>query len=178
MNMNLIFVLLLALGTDIPDGSLLYIENGNKTVQRYTDSTITHVALIIKIDNEPWVYEATSPKVRKIKLSDYYLEVEKHNKKKKKEKDKWKIWFSYPKRELFPEESKKLRDYLDSQVGRKYSVNSYLNEEPGRGIHCCELVGNALRLINFKYTDRPCTDSPIDVWRKTKTFYFSPFLSK
>lgn len=159
----------------VPDGSLLYIENGNKTVQRYTESSITHVAIIINIDNEPWVYEADKPKVRKIKLFDYYNEVEKHNKKKK-EKDKWKVWVASPKLNISEKSKKKLKEYLDSQIGRKYSVNSYLYEEVGEGIHCCELVGNALKLIGVNYTDSSHTDSPIQVWNKTAKFYEKPII--
>lgn len=172
--MNLFFALFFA-ATAIPDGSLFYIENGNKTVQRYTDSKITHVAIIVNINNEPWVYEADKPEVRKIRLLDYYSEIEKYNKKKK-EKNKWKVWISHPKKIISEKQKNKLKEYLDSQIGRKYSVDSYLYDEPGKGIHCCEMVGNALKLIGCNCTDSSHTDSPIEVWTKTQKFYEKPIL--
>ena len=67
-----------------------------------------------------------------------------------------------------------MKEYLDAQIGRKYSIESYLYEEPGKGIHCCEIVGNALKLIGTNYTNSSHTDSPIEVWKKTQKFYDKP----
>ena len=93
--MNYALLFLIALNVTPEDGSLLFIENGNRIVQNHTDSTITHVAIIFKNDDDFWVYEAVQPKVRKIKLADYYLEIEKINTRKK-EKRKLKVWISNP----------------------------------------------------------------------------------
>ena len=64
---------------DIPDGSLLFVEGGSNAVMTHTNSPYSHVALIFNIDEEPWVYEAVKPVVRKIKLSDYSYSLKKNN---------------------------------------------------------------------------------------------------
>jgi hypothetical protein len=37
-----------------------------------------------------------------------------------------------------------MRHYLDEQIGRRYSVRSYLRGEEGTGIHCAELASHTL----------------------------------
>jgi hypothetical protein len=150
------------------DGSILFVENGNRIVQRNTNSTLTHVATIVIIDDEPWVYEAVPPKVRKIRLSEYYQEINKINKRKK---IKLKVWIANPKNEITKEQKEKYLEYLESQIDRKYSVLSYVNGEENFGIHCCEMTGNALDILGNHYTENPKIDSPRDVWVKTKEIY-------
>jgi hypothetical protein len=58
-------ILATALLASCPDGTLLFIEGGNRIVENETDSPYTHVAMIFNIDDEPWVYEAEPPRVRK-----------------------------------------------------------------------------------------------------------------
>jgi hypothetical protein len=35
-------------------------------------------------------------------------------------------------------------EYLDEQLGRRYSVRNYVRSKPGDGIHCAELASNTL----------------------------------
>lgn len=164
-------LLLAAISITPQDGSLLFIENGNRIVQNHTDSSITHVAVILKEDDDFWVYEATPPKVRKVKLDEYLSEVKEINRHKKKERKKLKVWIANPNKPLTTKQHKAMKEYFDKQMGRRYSVNSYLNGTPGDGIHCCEITGYAFEAAGLKYSDNPCTDSPWDVWKKTKPSY-------
>lgn len=164
------FLLVAALTITPSDGSLLFVENGNQVVQNHTDSTLSHVAIILKEGNDFWVYEATPPKVRKILLSDYYAEVKKINNKKK-ESRQMKLWMANPSTPFTATQKETMKKYLDGELGRRYSISSYLNGRPGKGIHCGELVGNALRLANLKFTDNTCQDDPWDVWDKTQKLY-------
>lgn len=168
--MNYALLFLIALNVTPEDGSLLFIENGNRIVQNHTDSTITHVAIIFKNDNDFWVYEAVQPKVRKIKLADYYLEIEKINTRKK-EKRKLKVWISNPNDPLTEIQKELAKTYLEKQIGRKYSIAGYLEEIPVKGIHCCELVGETLVLMKINFSDNTSKDDPWSVWKKTKPFY-------
>jgi hypothetical protein len=171
INITMNTLLLLAALTFIPqDGCLLFVENGNRIVQNQTDSTVTHVAIIFKEENDFWVYEAVKPKVRKIKLDDYYLEIDKLNRHKREEK-KRKVWLSNPDKPFNKQQIETMKKYLEDQIDRRYSVQSYLDKESGPGIHCCELTGEALLKANIKFTELPCADSPWDVWKKTKPFY-------
>lgn len=160
-------LLLVTLTFTPQDGSLLFIEGGNRIVQNNTDSTFTHVAIILKENDTFWVYEAVKPKVRKIKLDDYYVEIKQLNSRKK--KNQRKVWIANPNTPLTKNQKTSIKNYLEKQLGRKYSVASYLSESPTDSIHCCELVGEALS--DLEYTKNPCADAPIDVWKKTLKFY-------
>ena len=37
-----------------------------------------------------------------------------------------------------------MREYLNSQLGRRYSVKNYVVGQPGDGVHCAELAANTL----------------------------------
>lgn len=156
--------------TAIPeDGSLLFIENGNKTVQKVTDSNLTHVAIIFKENEKFYVYEAVPPKVRKIELDEYYKEIEKLNKRHK--NNQRKVWFAYPNKPFSDAEKEKMIDFLNLQIGRKYSVSSYLNAESNKKIHCGELVEETLNQAGYNVSKKPYIDAPIDVWNNTKKIY-------
>lgn len=170
ITMTKILLLLVALTIAPKDGSLLFIENGNRIVQNHTDSSITHVAIILKENDDFWVYEAVPPKVRKIKLDSYLLEIQKINSRKK-ERHKMKVWIANPNEPLTGDQKKSMKEYLDKQINRKYSVGSYIDGTPGSGIHCCEITGYAFEAAGLKYSDNPCSDSPWDVWQKTKPSY-------
>ncbi len=154
----------------IPNATLLFIENGNKLVQSQTGSKITHIAVVINIENEPWVYEADKPRVRKIKLEDYKAEIIKKNNKKK-EKDRMSVLLAEPKNEFSSEEINKLKEYFDSQMGRKYSVKSYLTEEEEKGIHCCEMTATGFNIIGKQVSNNPCAETPIELFHKFKKFH-------
>src|SRR5262245_56318638 len=65
---------------ELPDGTLLFLENCNSIVQRTTHGEIAHVALVFHDGIESWVYEATPAKVRRVKLDDYFVELAQLNK--------------------------------------------------------------------------------------------------
>jgi len=156
------FILVAALTTIIPqDGSLLFVENGDRVVQWHTDSTVTHVAIILKENDDFWVYEAVPPEVRKIKLTEYLSEIQKMN--------RIKIWIANPNEQLTQIQHNQMKKYLDKQIGRKYSIKSYIRGSPGKCIHCCELTGFAFRIAGLTYSENPCSDCPWDVWIKTKS---------
>lgn len=167
--MKTLFLILAFFTTTPEDGSLLFIENGNRLVQSQTDSTITHVGIIFKKDEKTWVYEAVPPKVRKIEFSEYLDELENINKHHK--RNQRKLWIAAPDKPLTNDQRSKIVNYLDKQIDRKYSVGSFVNGSPGNGIHCGELIGEAFNQTNLGFTKQPCTDSPWDVWIKTKSIY-------
>ena len=166
-----IFVLLCGQVKSEPqDGSLLFIENGNRIVQRNTDSPITHVGIILKEKDSFVLYEAVPPKVRKINLQDYYKEIDEFNKNRR-SKRKVTIWIANAKEPLTDTQKKGAKEYLESQLDRSYSISSYINGFPGRGIHCGELVTETLDRIGIHYAETSCIVSPGDIWEKIKPFY-------
>jgi len=123
---------------DYKDGTLFVIKNGNRTVQLVTKSPYTHMAVIFKEDGKYYVYESAYKKgVRKVRLNDYMNLV-------KAEADErcLSMYVMQPKIRWTPSQRKKMLDYLHSQLGRRYSVRSYIKGRPMKGIHCSELIAN------------------------------------
>ena len=163
-----ILLMLTALSITPQDGSLVFFENGNQFVQNQTQSSLTHVGTIVLQAAEPWVYEAVMPKIRKIKLADYCEEIRRGNIKKN---PKIKVWIANPNQTFTDEQKREYFEYLENQLGRRYSLASYLDGRSHNGIHCCELTGNALKRLGLNYTQNSGRDDPFDVWKKTKQFY-------
>lgn len=66
----------------------------------------------------------------------------------------------------------KFKSYLDSQVGRSYSLQSYVQGFPSdKGVHCCELVSNALIKSGIDFSSNPCRETPIKIWNKDSPLY-------
>ena len=154
----------------IENGSLLFVANGNNIVQTHTNSTLTHVGVVLNNNGDPWFYDAIPPKVRKIKLADYIEEIKKENNKKK-AKVKLIVWIARPDHPLNQTEYKIMKKYLESQIGKPYSIDSFVLGAPGNGVHCCEMTGKAFEVIDRSYTANPGADSPVSVWKKTKDFF-------
>lgn len=143
--------------SDLDDGTLLFIKNGRGIVQRYTNSEYTHVGIIFNEDGEPWVYEATPPRVRKVKLSTYYREMIEWNDKHRDDDDETpaELWIYRPLVPYSEEQVRDMRTYLQSQMGRRYSIGSYLFNQVRKGCHCSELTSNTLNrtgLFQFRQT--------------------------
>jgi len=155
--------------TDIPDGTLLFVEGGNKLVRDFTDSPYSHVAVIFNIDGEPWVYEAIKPRVRKIKLDDYMKEIQKENEESEK---LMKVWIRRPK---VPIDTKAMREYSEKMLGTKYSISSYLTGEPRKNhIHCGELTARTMLAGTMQVHGNPCTKSPQGIMNLCRPYYHEP----
>ena len=64
------------LGTDVPEtGTILYLEHSNLVVERVTGSPLSHVAMVVQISGQPWIYEATPAEVRRVALANYLGEI-------------------------------------------------------------------------------------------------------
>lgn len=122
------------------DGSLLFSQNSKKAVEEWTDSVITHVAIVVNLDGEPWVFEAAPPKVRRVRLTTYYQEVGLENK--TRDDDKIRLWLLPPNEPYSQAQANEIRSYLRSQDKRRYSIRNYVRKKPGDGIHCAEMAGN------------------------------------
>tara|TARA_Y100000034_G_scaffold33124_2_gene40641 strand:+ start:101 stop:748 length:648 start_codon:yes stop_codon:yes gene_type:complete len=158
-------VLATALLTSCPDGSLLFIEGGNRIVENETDSPYTHVAMIFNIDKEPWVFEAEPPRVRKVRFSEYVREVEKQNIKNGRQ---MKLWLMKPKIPFDRSEVLKMRVYLENQIDREYSIWSYVQGRVGDGIHCAELTTRTLLRGGINLRGNPCRQFPAGIMYKAQ----------
>src|SRR5262245_5147994 len=138
---------------ELPDGTLLFLENCSSVVERATHGEIAHVALVFGDQGQQWVYEATPAKVRRVRLDDYLIDLARSNRRRK-EADEIRAFALRPDPEYVPDEVAKMRTYLDSQLGRRYSVKNYVRGKPYDGIHCAELTSSTLNASGrYAYAD-------------------------
>lgn len=164
---GMFLVAILALTLPLPDGTLIYLEHSNGIVERYSNSSITHVGMVANENGQCWIYEATQPCVRRWTLDDYCRAVEDER---SRHKD-IKLVIMTPKKLLSIDESRMMKAYLDSILGIPYSIYSYVNGSPSNGLHCGELVATALnRTRRYKFGN-PCRVLPVDIYNKTKGDY-------
>ena len=154
-------------------GTLLFLENVSSVVEVSTRGQIGHVAMIVKDDGAEWVYEATPGKVRRLAASDYYAELAESNRRKD-DDEKIVIWKLTPLEAYSDEEVVRMREYLDGQVGRRYSVRNYVRTKPGDGIHCAELASSALN-ASGRYKFEDCSKiHPTALYRSLLATHQSP----
>lgn len=136
----------------VSDGSLLVLENCNQVVESWTRSPVGHVGLLFSEEGQLWVYEATPGQVRRVTLVDYETELAQLNRYRRTPT----IAKIYEPREAFSvEEVTAMRCYLDSQLGRRYSISNYGRNRVGDGIHCAELASHTLNHSN-RFEIRHC----------------------
>jgi hypothetical protein len=148
------------------DGTLIFLENCSSIVERATHGQIGHAALVFRDGETCYVYEATPSKVRRVTWADYNAELARINQRKDAD-ERIKVWLLRPKTTYSEAEVAKMRDYLNAQIGRRYSVRNYVRGKPGEvhsakvgpvelqvavetddksagGIHCAELTSTTL----------------------------------
>lgn len=140
-----------AASIQIPDGALIFVDHGSRIVECYTDSPTTHVAVVMYEDGVPYVYEAEPPKVRRYKLSDWF---EQYGRENEASRRKAIITIFAPKVRLTADQLSAQKQFLDDQVGRRYSLRGYIRGIPGDGIHCSEMSAGMLGY------ERPYSISP------------------
>lgn len=161
-------LLLLCCLMPVRDGSVIFCQDGLlvKPIYNHTGSTIVHTAIILYENDKPYVFEATWPRVRKVPLEQYYQILENC----KKERPKY-SWFVEQPRHVFTDiQLTKMKQYANSQLGRRYMLRGWVEGREVRGIFCSEYTGNILeqsgliKSANFK-------ESPISLKEKIKDFY-------
>jgi hypothetical protein len=125
------------------DGTLLFLENCSSVVERTTHGEIAHVALVFREGGQTWIYEATPAKVRRVVVDAYFAELARLNERRN-DGDRIRVLAVRPKVAYAEAETKKMRSYLDQQLGRRYSVKNYVRGKPYDGIHCAELASSTL----------------------------------
>src|SRR5690606_18782057 len=126
----------------VEDGSLLFLENSNRFVELFTGDGVTHVAVVLHDGGTPYVYEATPGEVRRVPLKAYYAELGRINQGRDNDR-KIRAWLAQPAEPLSAREVAAMRGYLNSQIGRRYSVKGYVRGSSD-GIHCAEYAAQAL----------------------------------
>jgi hypothetical protein len=131
---------LLALGTSpqitepLDEGTLIFLENVNSVVEYSTGGQIGHVALAFKDGNETYIYEATPAKVRRVTAAEYCAELARLNKRRDAD-EQIRVWLLRPKQAYTAAEVAAMRKFLDSQLGRRYSLRDYVKGNKGDSVY-------------------------------------------
>jgi hypothetical protein len=142
----------------LENGTLLFIENGQNLVESCTHSSFSHVAIVI----DDYVYEADLPQIKKQTVLEWLTNVGKHNEGKG---SPALLVVLAPNKPYLELEVSKMREFLEGQVGRRYSVRGYFKKVPGDGIHCAEMCACALESSGkFKFLNAHCTLSPQNLY--------------
>lgn len=163
----------LVLGAEYQEGSILVLHNSNKVVGVATDSTVTHVAMLMRYNGKTYVYEATPDQVRRVPLSTYYHEIGELNQRRSRP---MRVVYCKPARPFSEREIADMQRYLDSQMGKRYSLRGYVRESPGDGIHCAALVGSAINASGAAKVSNPYRQSPSTLMVCLRSLY-SPGLN-
>lgn len=151
----------------IPNGSLLFVEGGNQIVMSHTKSIYSHVAFLFHDTSKLCVYEAVKPKIRKITWEEYQDEI-------KNDPRKMSLWIMEPKQPFLDEEINKIKSYCEQQIGRPYSIGSYISATEKRGIHCGEMTVRGLMLANIiPPVKNACRETPASVKKLAEEKYQS-----
>ena len=157
---------------DIEDGTLLILKHSNKPVAKWTGSQITHIAIVLHRDHEPWVYEATPGRVRYVSLTGYCREIAELNTDRKKPTT---VHLLKPARPYSAAQIEAMRMYMRSQIGRRYSIKGYVRDKPSDGIHCAEFASGALAATRrFDFDDQHYAISPGAFYEQVKSEHKSP----
>ncbi len=132
------------------NGSVIFFDSGpfTRIVVKTTDSTLTHTAIVLYEDDQPWVYESAIPRVVRIPWDQYLSQ------------NSGKKWFVMePCVPYSVAESNAMKEFADSQLDRRYMVRGWWMEREVRGIFCSEYVGDILeksgRIISDHYRESP-----------------------
>ena len=172
MNQLLLLTMLMPAAVDVQDGSLLVLKNSNKPVVRWTGSDITHIALVVRKGGQPWVYEATPAKVRQMPLPEYWRELAALNTRRE---PKTTVLLLRPKRSYASEQVQSMKRYMDSQLGRRYSIKGYVRDKQSDGIHCAEFASSALATTGrFEFEDAHYSINPAEFYAQVKDLHEPP----
>lgn len=153
--------------TGLQDGSVIFLRGGLlvKPIYKHTDSTLTHVAIILYRGREPWVYEATPPGVRRMPLRDYRkLIAEKMQKRNL-------TWFiMQPINSYTANQLAAMKTHAESQLGRPYMLRGWWRGREVYGIFCSQYVGDIIERSN-RITSAHFRESPGSLHDKLLPLY-------
>lgn len=136
--------------TSSESGSLIFSQGDCLAVKLFSGSPYTHVGVVVRQAGQHWVYDSMSGVgVRKTPLEEYVLL-----------QTPCTLHVIHPQKPFDVDETAALADYLESQLGRHYSVKHHLTGCEAEGIHCAEYAVSGFMAANRLKADRPAKVSP------------------
>lgn len=165
-------LLICCCGAPVNDGSVIFWRNGPlvRPILKHTGSDIVHVAIVLYEGDEPFVYEATWPRVRRMPLDDYYKHLAARQSSRPLAERDFEWFMMQPRDTYASEQLEAMKQYARSQLGRRYMLRGWWQNREVRGVMCSQFVGNTIersgkiRSANFK-------ESPISLKEKIEDLY-------
>ena len=149
---------------EFKDGSVFFFKDGYlaRPIQNHTGSTITHTAILL-YDDEPYVYEAIFPRVRRVPLNEY-LDFIRSMQSRLIPSRRCASWFVVNPN-LTEEQLSKAKLYANSQLGTKYMMKGFWKNKTVQGIHCSQFVSETLNIAGLPIDYGPKV-APVDIYRQ------------
>jgi len=155
------------------EGSVIFMENSvprplDGLLELFTNSPLSHVAIFLYYENQPKIYEAYPPRVRKMSYIQYVEEVLPSW-----EKKFWTrrlgglntFWWEPPNGLLDEQALKLMRAKAENLLGTPYNmICNWLRENPNK-VHCSEFVSLVYEEAGFITSDKG-RESPGSLFRK------------
>jgi len=136
-------------------GTLLFSKGDCLAVRIFTKSPFTHVATIVREEDQITVYDSMNGVgVRKQSLRDYL---------KNRGGDVLHIY--HPSQAFDVQKSNKFKQHLEQKIGTPYAVRHHLSGKRGQGVHCAEYMTDALQACNILKAKNPANVSPGSLFR-------------
>lgn len=167
-----ILIILMTFQNPAP-GSVIFVENGLLTtpIKAVTHSTITHCAIILYEKNEPWVYEAVPPGVRRVPLKEYLEWIRERQKEKEKKKPTISYFLVEPEAGFSNTEISRMKSYADAQIGKPYRLKNFWRDgDDSKGLHCSQFVGNTIEKSG-RIVSKDGRESPGSLYEKVNKIY-------
>lgn len=150
------------------NGSVIFWKGGLLIgpISKHTGSLLTHAAIIL----DELVYEAMPPRVRKMRLLDYYQHLEEWGQQKFIERRDFSWFVLRPRKEFSSQALVAMTIYAQSQLGRRYMLRGWWQQQETRGTFCSQYVSNIIaksgliQSANFR-------ESPGSLYKKLLPYY-------
>jgi len=151
-----------AFSDNLHSGDMLFVQNSHNLVECYTKSSFSHVAVVVKYGDKTWVYEAEPPVVKRYTIEEWLTAMGDYNT--SHPQSPALVTVVTPNRPYSDAEVSKMKEFLETQVGRRYSVRGYLRNVQTNGTHCSEMCAAAIEATGRRDFSAPNrTISPGDL---------------
>ena len=169
---NLLFSLFacsISCGAEAPEnGALIYTENGSCLVSTYTNSTYSHVAIVLYEQGEPVVFEAKPGGVTK---STYERYLKAATAAKLTDGKPVSLWLMNPRHAYTNQESSKMLDLANQRIGTPYSVIPTITGRNQTTLQCAQYVSTILQTTPRFWFKAPKYQTPATLLKIVKPGY-------
>lgn len=173
MNFIAIAALCIAPSTSPTEGTLVVLRDSNVIVKQYTQSSWTHIGLLLKMDGEFHVFEASPGAVRKMTMTEFSRVAAPSRFTGRRAGPL--VYFVPPRIPFSPNEIKSMREFAVQQIGRRYSIKGILRDRPVEGMNCAQFVAATLQQTGRVRFENTFSQTPSSVLGHTRLLYGDMF---